>query len=213
MSYHVYLITIFSFLKVHPSAPANASSTAQQRCIASAVAVHDLIQTHRSKWRRAADLYTPIEHMQLMIVCLYTLLEDLNCPRSRQAFIDIAVAARAMARRFQLARGMLRQVQLTARQQNIRLPEEVRPIFQEFEREWYRTGGVENFSSSYPNFALSLRSIAASSNCGDGNNNGGNDNNNDKHKELFAGSAELDLFLKKWDDELRIDDGDDNDEM
>ncbi|OKL57382.1 hypothetical protein UA08_07414 [Talaromyces atroroseus] len=182
-------------LKVHPSAPASASSMAQQNCIASALAVRDLINTYRSKWRHPE--HVPVEFMQLMTVCLFTLLEDMTSPHSRQAFVDVLVVARATARRFQLARGMLRLVQLTARQQNIELPGETHQIFQDFEREWYQTRGGGKFSSSYPHFVLSLRSIAASSSS--------NHNHGDKSKELFLGSAELDLFLKKWDDALTID--------
>jgi hypothetical protein len=197
LCYHVYILTIFSLLKVHPSAPASASSAAHEHCISSALAVCDLINTFRAKWRRLE--HVPLEYMQPLTVCLFTLLEDLHSPSSRRAFIDVSVVARSMARRFQLARGMLRLVQLTARQQNIELPEEIRQVFQEFEREWHRTGAVENFSSSYPNFALSLRSIAASSGASHGAAAAG------KGKELFSGSAELDLFLKQWDNALTVD--------
>lgn len=205
MYYNVYIITIFSFLKVHPSAPAEAASIAQKRCIASALAVRDLIHLHRAKWRRIE--HWPLEYMQLMTVCLFTLLEDLDTAgSSRQAFIDISVVARQMSRRFQLARGMLRLVQLTARWQKIELPEEVRPVYQDFEREWFQARSKEKFSSSYPNFALALRSIAATS--GNNHEHGENDGSSStasRKQVSFVGSVELDLFLREWDDSLRID--------
>lgn len=206
MYYHVYIITIFSYLKVHPSAPASKASTAQQQCISSALSVRDLMNIYRSKWRRIE--YQPVEYMQLTTVCLFVLLEDLSAPGSSQAFVELLMIARSMARRFQLARGILRLVQLSAREQNIVLPEEAQLLYQEFELEWFRTGGAEQFSSSYPNFSLSMRSLAASNSSppggsedGDGAKQGGND----KRPSLTWSSAELDLFLRRWDDVLKID--------
>lgn len=146
--------------------------------------------------------------MQLTTVCLFVLLEDLNAPGSSQAFVELLVIARSMARRFQLARGILRLVQLSAREQNIVLPDEAQQLYQEFELEWFRTGGAEQFSSSYPNFSLSMRSLAASnSSPPDGSDDDGDSakQGNDKRQGLTLSSAELDLFLKRWDDVLKID--------
>ncbi|EED20777.1 nitrogen assimilation transcription factor nirA, putative [Talaromyces stipitatus ATCC 10500] len=205
MYYHVYIITIFSYLKAHPSTPANVASTAQQQCIASALAVRDLMNIYRSRWRRIE--YQPVDYMQLTTVCLFTLLEDLTSPGSSQAFVDLSVIARSAARRFQLARGMFRLVQLTARQQNITLPEEAQPLYQEFEIEWIRAGGVEQFSSSYPNFSLSMRSLAARNSPPQdtGDDNDSTKRGMDKRSDLSLSNAELDSFLRKWDDALKID--------
>lgn len=206
MSYHVYIITIFSYLKVHPSAPASAALSAQQQCISSAIAVRDLMNTYRSNWRRIE--YQPVEYMQITTVCLFVLLEDLNAPGSRQAFVELLVIARSMARRFQLARGILRLVQLSAREQNIILPEEAQQLYKDFELEWFRTGGAEQFSSSYPNFSLSMRSLAASNSSPPGGGDGDSDGakqGNDKRPGLTWSSAEMDLLLRKWDDVLKID--------
>uniref|UniRef100_A0A093VRN9 Nitrogen assimilation transcription factor nirA n=1 Tax=Talaromyces marneffei PM1 TaxID=1077442 RepID=A0A093VRN9_TALMA len=209
MSYHVYIITIFSYLKVHPSAPASLASSAQQQCISSALAVRDLMNTYRSKWRRIE--YQPVEYMQFIAVCLFVLLEDLDAPRSSQAFVELSVIARSMARRYQLARGILRLVQLSGREQNIVLPEEAQQLYQEFELEWFRFGGVEQFSSSYPNFSLSMRSLAASNSSPPGGSDDGNDDGNstkqrnDNQPSLTLSGAELDLFVRRWDDVLKID--------
>lgn len=167
------------------------------------------MNTYRSKWRRLEHL--PVEYMQLTTVCLFTLLEDFEAPGSREAFVDLSLIAHAMARRFQLARGMLRLVQLTARHQNLELPEDVQQLYQDFETDWIRAGGAEKFSSSYPNFSLSLRSLAASSSVQNSTSSVPCCAGSDKEQELSASSAELDLFLERWDDALRIDNDNDND--
>ncbi|KAH8691636.1 hypothetical protein BGW36DRAFT_304596 [Talaromyces proteolyticus] len=199
MRYYGYRATLHSLIKVHPSAPQAASSAAHQRCIGFVLAVRDLIHTHRAKWRRIE--YLPLEYTQVIIVSLFTLLDDLATNTSREAFVYLAVLARAMARRFQLARGMLRLVQVTARQEKIALPEEVRPIFQDFEAEWHRTHDLDKFSSYYPNFVVSLRgtwrtSIGDSETEGYDKQGGAREKHRETHQE---GSAELDLFLRKWD--------------
>ncbi|GAM37203.1 C6 transcription factor [Talaromyces pinophilus] len=206
MSYHLYIITIFSYLKVHPSTPASTALSAQQQCISSAMAVRDLMNTYRSNWRRIE--YQPVEYMQITTVCLFVLLEDLNAPGSSQAFVELLVIARSMARRFQLARGILRLVQLSAREQNIVLPEEAQQLYKDFELEWFRTGGAEQFSSSYPNFSLSMRSLAASNSSPPGGSDDDGDGakqGSDKRPGLTWSSAEMDLLLRKWDDVLKID--------
>lgn len=204
MFYHVYIITISSYLKVHPSAPASTVSSAQQLCISSAIAVRDLMNTYRSNWRRIE--YQPVEYMQITAVCLFVLLEDLHAPSSSQAFVELLVIARSMARRFQLARGILRLVQVSAREQNIILPEEAQQLYKDFELEWFRTGGAEPFSSSYPNFWLSMRSLAASNGSPpNGSDDHGAEQGSDKRPGLTLSSAEMDLFLRRWDDVLTID--------
>ena len=170
------------------------------------MAVRDLMNTYRSNWRRIE--YQPVEYMQITTVCLFVLLEDLNAPGSSQAFVELLVIARSMARRFQLARGILRLVQLSAREQNIILPEEAQQLYKDFELEWFRTGGAEQFSSSYPNFSLSMRSLAASNSSPPGSSDDDGDGakqGSDKRLGLTWSSAEMDLLLRKWDDVLKID--------
>lgn len=205
MSYHFYIITIFSFLKLHPSTSAHTAVSAQQKCISSALAIRDLMNAYRSKWRRIE--YQPVEYLQHAAVCLFILLEDLDSPESRQAFVELSIVARAMARRFQLGRGIFRMIQLTARQQEIEMPEEVKSLYQDFELEWIRVGGAQQFSSSYPNFAMSMKSLAAST----GRQVVDNDTLKGKTRhsyeiepDLLTSIAELDLYLKQWDDALKI---------
>lgn len=162
------------------------------------VTVRDLIHIHRAKWRRLEHL--PLEYIQVITVSLFTLLDDLKTLGSRQAFVDLVVLARSMARRCQLARGMLRLVQVTARQEKIALPEEVRAILQDFEGEWYRGRDLDKFSSYYPNFSVSLRGAWRTE---IGNSGAKGDQEEERWRSNGAGgrekSAELDLFLRKWD--------------
>jgi hypothetical protein len=160
--------------------------------------VCDLIHTHRAKWRRLEHL--PLEYTQVITLSLFTLLDDLETIASRKAFVDLVVLARSMARRCQLGRGMLRLVQLTARQEKITLPEEVRAILQDFEVEWYRGQDVDKFSSYYPNFPVSLRGAWKTD---IGNSGAKGDQEEERWRRHRTGgrerSAELDLFLRKWD--------------
>lgn len=198
MRFQIYRATLYSFLKSHPSIPSAAFSAAKHQCISSALTARDLIRIHRAKWRRLEHL--PLGYIQPITVSLFTLLEDLETVASRQAFIDLVVLARSMARRCQLARGILRLVQLTARQEKITLPEEVRAILQDFEVEWYRGRDAHKFSSYYPNFAVSFRGAWKT---GIGNSGAKGDQEEETRRSHGAGgrerSAELDLFLKKWD--------------
>lgn len=198
MRFQVYRATLYSFLKSHPSVPSAAFSAAKHHCISSVLTVRDLIHVHRAKWPRLEHL--PLEYTQVITVSLFTLLEDLETVLSRQAFVDLVVLARSMARRCQLARGMLRLIQLTARQEKITLPEEVRAILQDFEVEWYRGRDVDKFSSYYPNFVVSFRG-AWRADIG----NSGTTGDQEEERWRIHGTrgrergAELDLFLKKWD--------------
>jgi hypothetical protein len=198
MRFQIYRATLYSFLKSHPSEPSVAFSTAKNQCISSVLTVCDLIHTHRAKWRRLEHL--PLEYTQVITLSLFTLLDDLETIASRKAFVDLVVLARSMARRCQLGRGMLRLVQLTARQEKITLPEEVRAILQDFEVEWYRGQDVDKFSSYYPNFPVSLRGAWKTD---IGNSGAKGDQEEERWRRHRTGgrerSAELDLFLRKWD--------------
>lgn len=120
--------------------------------------------------------------MQWAALTLFTLLEDIDNPESGAAFADVCIVLRAIGRRWQLAKGALRLVQLTAKQMNIDLPAATKSFFRDFETELWKEDDRERFSSAYPNFAVSI-----------------------KEKRDGVGEAELDNFLEKWDN-LTLDD-------
>lgn len=111
---------------------------------------------HRASW--GIDIF-PASHIQWLTVSLFTLLEGLDEPANREAFISLSNAAKAASRRWILAKGMLRTIQLTARQMAVTLPTETEALFTDFERDDWNSSYRQGLSSMYPNFAVSTGSV------------------------------------------------------
>lgn len=123
--------------------------------------------------------YMPMTSMQYGTIALFTLLTSLEHEAERKAFTDILISLRAHARRWQLAKGMLRLVQMTAIKQESNLPVEAQALLQEFEEELWTPKDRQRFSSAYPNFAVSTEFKGAMG--------------------AAADDAELDRLLEEWD--------------
>lgn len=106
---------------------------------------------------------------------LFALLDDLLNAESRSSFIELCIVARALARRWTQARGILRMMQITAEQRGAPIPSEVRALLADFESQSWGSSDREKLSSGYPNFATILRP--------------------DESSEDY----EMDSFLAKWD--------------
>lgn len=61
----------------------------------------------------------PMATMQYATIALFTLLDDMDDERNKSIFVEILITLRALARRWQFAKGMLRLVQLTAIKQEV----------------------------------------------------------------------------------------------
>jgi hypothetical protein len=112
-------------------------------------------------------------------MALFALLGSLEHEEERKSFTDILISLRALARRWQLAKGMLRLIQLTAMKQEAKLPAEAQILLRDFEEELWSASDRQRFSSLYPNFAVST-----------------------EFKEgmgAAADDAELDRLLDEWD--------------
>lgn len=120
----------------------------------------------------------PMASMQYATIALFTLLDDMEDEQNKIIFVDLLMTLRALARRWPLAKGMLRLVQLTAIRQGIPLPRETMVLFKDFETEMWKTGDRERFSSLYPNFAVSV---------------------NQRGVCEGADEVEMDRFLDEWD--------------
>lgn len=107
-------------------------------------------------------------------VSLFALLDHIDEPKSREAFINLCVAARAASRRWHLGKAMLRALQLTATQMGLQLPSEVRALFSSSAAKIWSSKDMTELSSFYPIFATYA----------------GSDQDSD---------LELDRFLKQWD--------------
>lgn len=173
MYYHTIVITLFSFLKKSEDSKegSSVSKDSANEAFSSARAIAQLMETQRLTW---GIQILPSSSIQWITVSLFTLLDDMDEPESIKAFVSLCVAAKAASRRWPLGKGMLRAVQLQARQAGVSLPMETQTLFVDFESASWSSKDLENLSSLYPNFAMSVKS-------------GKNDD------------IELDKFLKRWD--------------
>lgn len=174
MRYHNTIMVMFGIA----STLADADDTETQNRLnrqrmSSACHIGTLMNLYRSLWPVER---MPMGLMQYSTLALFTLLEGLDDKQNQVSFVENLIALRALARRWQMAKGMLRLVQLTAIKQEAQLPAESHVLLRDFETEW-STDDRKSFSSHYPNFNVALQQ----------QNNGGVDD------------IELDLLLEEWD--------------
>ncbi|KAL4963641.1 fungal specific transcription factor domain-containing protein [Aspergillus stella-maris] len=149
-------------------------SAARERCISNAVAIANILETHRNKWSMNYISPTTIHWVSMS---LFTLLEDLDSSDSRKAFIDLCVIARAFSRKWILMKGILRMIQVSAKNEGVVFPDETKALFMDFESLWREKRDGELLSSLYPN-PNSLHETGG---------------------DRRVAEAELDSFLEKWD--------------
>ena len=177
MRYYTITLVMFGFVTpfIQESDQANRTRIRDLRS-SSAREICTILNNFRSRWPVE---YMPMTSMQYSTVSMFTLMDNLDDVQNKQAFVGLFITLRALARRWQLAKGMLRIIQLTALKMEATLPTETQVLFKDFEAELWKAEDRERFSSLYPNFAVSV--------------------NRKKGLETQVGEAELDQFLKEWD--------------
>lgn len=120
--------------------------------LSSAHGISAVLNKFRSLWPVE---FMPMNSMQYATMALFTLLDNLDHEPEKRAFTDILISLRALARRWQLAKGMLRLVQMTAVKQEVTLHSEAEVLLRDFEEELWTVNERQRFSSLYPNFAMS----------------------------------------------------------
>ncbi|OJJ70415.1 hypothetical protein ASPBRDRAFT_619916 [Aspergillus brasiliensis CBS 101740] len=155
MYYHDICITVSELAKAAAAAEDQRVSP-KEVSLASARHIAGLMEIHRSSW--GIDIF-PASHIQWIAVSLFTLLGELDDPANQEAFITLCVAAKVASRRWPLARGTLRTVQVTAKRLGVKLPPETDALFIDFEREIWGPNGRKGLSSIYPNFAVLTGSL------------------------------------------------------
>ena len=175
MKYHAAIATIFGLIKPLPDPKDQVISIENARYLRQSAArnIRDLLNSHRCQW---TTNWMPMNYAQYATVALFSLLEGLDDDENAAAFIDLCIILCALSRRWLLAKGMLRLIQLTARLKGIVLPSPTRSLFLEFGSKSWKQRDRKRFSSLYPNFAVTVQG------------------------EKSLGEAELDSFLAKWDD-------------
>ncbi|KAL2827809.1 hypothetical protein BDW59DRAFT_160117 [Aspergillus cavernicola] len=181
--YHTTVIQIFWFLQAYyiSKNEHEGAEAAQARTHNNARRIAQLIGIHREGW--GIDRMAPCT-IQWVTTALYALLGALHSTENRNAFTELCIIARAFSRRFPLAKGIMRMIQLTAKQSQVSLPEETDALFSAFAAESWTEKDPETFSSFYPHFASVIQ-------------------NGPTRREGVA----LDQFLQKWDKLTIADDG------
>ncbi|KAA8643491.1 hypothetical protein EYZ11_009520 [Aspergillus tanneri] len=174
--YHTTVLQIFGFLRFNgattPLDP-DTAGCARTICLSTARRIAYLLGIHRDKW--GIDRMSP-STVQWITVSLFTLLEALDTPENRNAFVELCIIAQAFSRRFTLAKGLLRMIQLSANQQQVRLPEETSALFTDFESHSWRNSDAQEFSSFYPHYLSVIQQGSAR-----------------------QADVAMDSFLEKWD--------------
>lgn len=88
--------------------------------------ISTLMRIHRSVW--GTDRI-PVPNMLWITTALLTLLPDLSNPQNREAFISLAVSAKAFARRWVVGKAKLKLVQRRAREMGVEWPVEIGALF------------------------------------------------------------------------------------
>ncbi|KAL4948540.1 hypothetical protein BDW69DRAFT_91175 [Aspergillus filifer] len=173
--YHTTMIQVFWFLQSHHTSQGETehANFARNTSHRNARRIAQLIALHRERW--GIDRMDPCT-IQWITTGLYCLLGSLDSLENRNAFIELSIIARALSRRFPLAKGIMRMLQLTANQMQVSLPEETNALFSAFAAESWSEKDREAFSSFYPHYQTVIR-------------NG----------PTRPGDLAMDRFLMKWD--------------
>ncbi|KAJ5123873.1 uncharacterized protein N7515_007698 [Penicillium bovifimosum] len=173
--YHTILVMYGFIVPTLTDAPLHTQTRIKTLLMTSAHQIGTLLNLFRSNWPIEC---IPLASMQYATIALFTLLDDMSDEKNKAVFVEILITLRALARRWQFAKGMLRLVQLTAIKQEIGLPRDTMVLLKNFEDELWKTGEPERFSSLYPNFALSVRQRGCTG---------------------ILDEVEMDRFLDEWD--------------
>ncbi|KAL4866709.1 hypothetical protein BDV12DRAFT_131236 [Aspergillus spectabilis] len=149
--YHTTIIQIFWFLQSYHTTQGHeeAAASARETTLANARRIAQLIGVHRERW--GIDRMAP-GTIHWVTTALFALIGALDSTETRTAFTDLASVSRAFSRRFPLGKGIMRMLQLTARQLEVSLPEETDVLFSSFAAESWSAKDREQFSSFYPHF-------------------------------------------------------------
>ncbi|GFF42399.1 hypothetical protein IFM58399_06596 [Aspergillus lentulus] len=101
----------------------------QEACLSSARSISQLMRLHRSAWgveRMPQGTSQPIN------IALLVLLERLDVPENRDAFINLSIAAKAASRRWSSSKAALDRIRTRAIIHGLHLPTETDSLFADF---------------------------------------------------------------------------------
>ncbi|KAJ5805842.1 uncharacterized protein N7503_003444 [Penicillium pulvis] len=177
MRYYTVILVMFGFVEANViKGDLESKRRIKTLKLDAAYNIGTLINLFRLEWPAEC---VPGTAMQYCSVAMFTLLENLDDAQNKQVFVECFIVLRALARRWQLAKGILRLIQLTAMKMEAALPTEMENLFKDFEADLWKVEDSRKFSSLYPNFSVAV--------------------NQQKGSEYHQEEAELDRFLASWD--------------
>ncbi|KAL4974630.1 hypothetical protein BDW66DRAFT_161074 [Aspergillus desertorum] len=173
--YHTTVTHVFWFLQSYCLSKGDhkGAASARNTTLESARCIANLIALHRQRW--GIDRMAPCT-IQWFTTALYALLGALDSAENRTAFTELCTTARTFSKRYPFAKGIMRMLQLTAKQMQVTLPEETDALFSSFSAETWSDKDREGFSSFYPHWETVIR------------------NGPTRQDDVV-----LDRFLQKWD--------------
>lgn len=154
MRYYTIILIMFGFVEANVTeGDPESNSRIKALKLDAAHNIGTLINRFRLEWPVEC---VPGTAMQYCSVAMFTLLENLEDSQNKQAFVECFIVLRALARRWQLAKGILRLIQLTAMKMEATLPTETQVLFKDFEADLWKVEDSGRFSSLYPNFAVAV---------------------------------------------------------
>lgn len=186
MYYHATIMLLFGLLKTSYRYPARSMvitpHEARETCVESALQIAQMIRLYRSKWSIEFISGTAVYWVS---IALFVLLDEVENPTHRQAFIDLCSVAKVLSKQWFLAKAILRMLQITAKQMHIPLPPETDVLLQDFESNtWRQERGRRRLSSAFPNFALLFQRVTG----------------------VGVDPIDLDQYLEKLDDFSKLED-------
>lgn len=176
MRYYTIILVMYGFVESSVKGDPATNSHIKALQLDAAHNIGTLISRFRIDWPVEC---VPGTARQYCSVAMFTLLENLDDVQNKEAFVNCFIVLRALARRWQLAKGILRLIQLTAIKTEAVLPMETQILFKNFEDDLWKVEDPGRFSSLYPNFAVAV--------------------NQRKGSERHSDEAELDRILASWD--------------
>ncbi|PYH63985.1 uncharacterized protein BO88DRAFT_429994 [Aspergillus vadensis CBS 113365] len=150
--YHTTVMQIFGFIRSNREINFDVPTAvhARELSLSSARRMVALLRVYRDKWgidRMASST------IQWYSISIFTLMESPDSTENRNAFIELCIITQAFSRRFPLAKGILRKIQLSVNQTQMALPEETDSLFTDFQALGSKERDAREFSSFYPHFS------------------------------------------------------------
>ncbi|PYH43447.1 putative C6 transcription factor [Aspergillus saccharolyticus JOP 1030-1] len=129
MNYHLIVLTLYGLVVSAATPPSPTDPVGLHACavrLSAARNIAHLICIHRACWGVER---MPVSNSSCLLGALIALLDGLDDPDNREAFITLCIAARSLTRRWDGGGDLLGIVRTTAKARGVRLPTETQSLF------------------------------------------------------------------------------------